>query len=138
MNDRHNAYDFCVPIGSPALAMAPSSFSKTDIQNGVNLEFAIKEGGINVQFGHLMENSFSYTQGSQFLRGQQIALTGNTGDVDPIYGVIEQLHFMVFTSENGRPIDPFRNITGVDYPMGSRISLWSVDNLMVDPIPGVQ
>jgi len=133
VNDSHNAIDYCLPVDTPVLAMAPSQFTKTNIQNGVNLEY--RALNLTIQLGHLKERSFSHSSQSRFLRGQQIALSGDTGDVDYIYGVIAQLHVMV-SDRIGKPLDPFRNTSGVAYEMGRKYSLWSVDNLMVDPIPG--
>jgi hypothetical protein len=135
VNDSHSAVDFCLPINTPVLAMAPSQFTKTNIENGVNLEYFLITLGLNIQLGHLKENSFSYISQTQFLRGQQIALSGDTGDVDSVFGVIAQLHVMVFDTQ-GRPVDPFRNISDLTSGLGSKYSLWSVDNLIVDPIPG--
>jgi murein DD-endopeptidase MepM/ murein hydrolase activator NlpD len=141
VNDFHAALDFSLPPGTPVFGMSNGSWLETHgFQNGWNIVY-LTYGQINspdrqsIQYGHLAEQPATpEVMNGSILRGQIIACSGNTAD--PGGDPYNQLHVQLNVLITGVQTDFFRDMTGKNYKLGSKISYWSLDNTIVSPIPG--
>jgi murein DD-endopeptidase MepM/ murein hydrolase activator NlpD len=75
----HNGWDFAVPVGTPIYATHDATvfFRGTDITGALAISLDNLEGTYRTIYGHLSE--FKCENGDKVIKGQLIALSGNTG-----------------------------------------------------------
>lgn len=99
----HPGIDYAVPTGTPVLAAGDGTVIFAGVQSGFGNVVQIDNGGgIVTTYGHL--SSFGVSPGQTVSDGQQIALSGATGDVTGPH-----LHFQV--NVNGVAVDPTAYLT---------------------------
>lgn len=100
----HAGIDFAVPTGTPIAAAADGVVALAGVLGGYGRAVLVNHGnGVSTLYAHLSAPLVS--PGQRVTRGQQIALSGNTGrSTGP------HLHFEVRI--NGEPIDPLPLLTG--------------------------
>lgn len=136
--DGHNGYDFDVSY-QPIYAAAPGRVIYAHMEYPTmpdhgygNMIMIRHRGGYVTLYGHLKR--FLVKKGQRVRRGQQIAVSGNTGrSTGP------HLHFSVF--HNCTPTDPYGWVGGgpdplIAYRGESSVNLWQRAPELVNPLPG--
>lgn len=99
----HPGIDYAVPVGTPVMAAGDGTVTFAGVQPGFgNVVYIDNGNGVTSIYGHL--SSFAVSQGQTVSDGQQIALSGATGDVTGPH-----LHFQV--NVNGVAVDPTSYLT---------------------------
>jgi hypothetical protein len=108
---RHGGIDIAVPVGTPVAAADSGVVERvTNQPNGAGKFIEIRhEDGTSSLYMHLSRQDV--TQGSRVTAGQQIGLSGNTGNSDGPH-----LHFEV-RDRNGNKIDPNQFLAGASSPV---------------------
>jgi hypothetical protein len=115
--DQHTGIDYRVPIGTPVIAAAPGQVLSSNYDPQSGNVIAIIHGLFVTQYGHLSKRSVR--AGDKVTRGQQIGLSGATGEW---VGKFPHLHFDLAEMILPR-VDIYRDITNP----GS-LSYWTIDN----------
>lgn len=110
----HAGIDFAAPVGTPVYAAMDGTVSRagTNIitgRTGLGM-FLDHVGGRNTYYGHLSQ--FIASVGDAVKQGQQIALSGNTGNTTGPH-----LHFETWTG--GSAVDPAPYLSGASLPAGA-------------------
>ncbi|WP_313322132.1 peptidoglycan DD-metalloendopeptidase family protein [Stutzerimonas nitrititolerans] len=105
----HNGVDFAMPVGTPILSIADGVITRIGNHPYAGKYLEVEHPGqFKTRYLHL--SRISVRQGQNVRRGQQIALSGNTGrSTGP------HLHFELHV--NNRPVDPLK----ADIPRAKRI-----------------
>lgn len=109
----HAGIDFAVPTGTPVFAAMDGTVqqAKTNAiagRTGIGA-FLGHEGNRNTYYGHL--SRLMVQVGDMVRKGQQIALSGNTGN-----STGPHLHFETWTG--GKPVNPEAYLNGAELPSG--------------------
>ncbi|WP_017666884.1 M23 family metallopeptidase [Sandarakinorhabdus sp. AAP62] len=97
----HQGWDFFAPIGTPCFAIADGriEFAGDGGVQGYGLlvvhSFEWNSGTLFAAFAHL--NRIDVTQGAVVSKGQQLGLTGDSGNARGMTGADLQLHFEIRT-----------------------------------------
>lgn len=96
----HHGLDFGVPIGTPIYSAANGTVTVAQaMYQGYGTAVVVKSsGGMDITYGHM--SKLLVSTGQNVKRGQQIGLSGNTGNSDGPH-----LHFEVHI--NGKFVDPW-------------------------------
>ena len=110
--DFHHGVDYAAPIGSSVYTNKDVTITYAGPAKGYgNVVYAVDNEGTQYRYGHLDSIPPNVTVGARIPAGQQIAITGNTGDSTGAH-----LHYEV--RQNGRAVDPETTIdptTGKTY-----------------------
>lgn len=109
----HAGIDFAVPVGTPVYASMDGTVSRAGVNSvagrtGIGA-FLGHDGGRNTYYGHL--SRLLVKVGDTIRAGQQIALSGNTGN-----STGPHLHFETWTG--GKPVNPEPYLGGAILPEG--------------------
>lgn len=109
----HAGIDLAVPVGTPVFASMAGRVSRAGWnaitgRSGIGA-FLDHEGGRNTYYGHL--SRLMVKVGDMVRKGQQIALSGNTGK-----STGPHLHWETWTG--GKPVNPAAYLTGAMLPEG--------------------
>lgn len=106
----HAGLDFAVPIGTPVhAAMDGTVLGYQPTGRTGRYVFLSHSGGRNTYYGHLSQPQVS--AGQQVTKGQQIGLSGNTGN-----STGPHLHWETWTG--GKPVNPAAYLNGAMLPEG--------------------
>jgi murein DD-endopeptidase MepM/ murein hydrolase activator NlpD len=115
--DQHSGTDYRIPIGTPVLAAAPGRVISSEFDKRSGNVITISHGLILTRYGHLSKRNVR--AGDIVLRGQQIGLSGETGEW---VGTLPHLHFELnITILPG--VDPYRDITNPE-----STGYWTLNN----------
>jgi len=135
--DGHDGLDIRMNLLTPVLAPIEGVVSDTLFQNGPDIRIKHTIGGTDYLtfYGHL-DTRIIVEEGQRVYRNQIIAFSSNTGEGN---NGIPALHFALikpglvtignYTGDT--LIDPYRNVSGKDFPLGSKISSLTVDNFLI-------
>jgi murein DD-endopeptidase MepM/ murein hydrolase activator NlpD len=102
---RHQGVDFKCPVGTPVVMPFDGELVKKNWNwhgNGNCLEFVDAQSGRHAKFLHLSELPNSLQPGQHFKKGQQVAVSGNTG-----HTTAPHLHYQL-ESPSKQVLDPFK------------------------------
>ena len=136
--DGHDALDIRLDLMTPVFAALGGTVQDI-FSNGPEIKVVHTINGeeYTTFYGHLDTNNLILRRGQPVYRGQLIAFSSNVGDNN---NLIPILHFALVKTglitideyTGDTLIDPFRNISGVDYPLASEVSSFTVDNFFID------
>ncbi|HZZ83751.1 MAG TPA: M23 family metallopeptidase [Anaeromyxobacteraceae bacterium] len=101
---RHKGVDFKTPVGTPVVAPFDGTVERRNWHfsaNGNCLELVDAKSGRHAIFLHLEQVPKEMSQGRRIKKGEQIALSGNTG-----HSTAPHLHYQLEAGD-GRVLDPF-------------------------------
>lgn len=76
----HKGMDFSCDKGTPVYATADGVIEKAQWQRGYGYTVVVDHGyGYKTLYAHLLDNKFMVKKGQKVVRGEQIALSGNSG-----------------------------------------------------------
>lgn len=137
-HDAHAGIDYRIELYTPLVASFPGTVYRFHRDNGWNISVSHKIGNSNFStfYGHV--DSKLLVDIDQYVhRGQIIGLSSNTSDKDSGNDFGGILHFSLTRGKQYTPsqdIDPYRNVSNFEFPLASKHSYWTVDNIPQFPL----